>query len=325
MNRWLLRLFLVAFFLAAFTYECPAPLIYKPGEGWTYEKVGSKGKWQRGRAQDQLGVAQESFDQKDYNTSLKAARRTVSQWPLSDYAPHAQYLIGRCHEAKKQDQIAFDDYQKLIEKYPKIDNYQEVLERQFIITTRFLNGQWFKLWGYIPFFPSMDKTSDMYEKIIKNGPYGDFGPKAQMNIGAAREKQSDYPKAVKAYETAADRYNDQPKVATEALYKKGLAYNKEAKTSEYDQNVAGQAIATFMDFVTLYPEDEHVTDAQKRIETLKTEQARGSFEIARFYEKKRRWDGALIYYNEVLIKDPNSKYATEARERIDTLKKRAKK
>jgi len=58
---------------------------------------------------------------------------------------------------------------------------------------------------------------------------------------------------------------------------------------------------------------------------LKTEQARGSFEIARFYEKKHRWDGALIYYNEVLIKDPNSKYATEARERIDTLKKRAKK
>jgi len=57
----------------------------------------------------------------------------------------------------------------------------------------------------------------------------------------------------------------------------------------------------------------------------KLEQARGSFEIARFYEKKRRWDGALIYYNEVLIKDPNSKYATEARERIDTLKKRAKK
>ena len=319
------RFLLVTLFLAAFTYQCPAPLIYKAGEGWIYEKVGSKGRWQRGRAQDQLAVAQESFDQKDYSTCLKAARRTVAQWPLSDYAPRAQYLVGRCHEAKKMDQKAFQDYQKLIEKYPKIDNYEEVVGRQFALTTRFLNGQWFKLWGFVPFFPSMDKTSDMYEKIIKNGPYSDFGPRSQLNIGAAREKQKDFPKAVQAYETAADRYNDQPKIASEALYKKGVAYNREARTSEYDQNVAGQAIASFTDFVTLFPEDPRVPDAQKRIGTMRTEQARGNFEIARFYEKRHRWDGALIYYNEVLIKDPNSKYAAVARERIDTLKKRAKK
>ena len=34
-----------------------------------------------------------------------------------------------------------------------------------------------------------------------------------MNIGAAREKQSNYPLAVKAYERAADRYNDRQEVA----------------------------------------------------------------------------------------------------------------
>src|SRR5262249_12506740 len=255
MKHRLASFLLVALFLAAFTYQCPAPLIYKPGEGWVYEKVGSKGRWQRGRAQDQLAVAQEAFDQKDYSTCLKAAKRTVAQWPLSDYAPRALYLQGRSHEAQKKDQMAFQDYQKLIEKYPKIDNYEEVVGRQYALTTRFLNGQWFKLWGVIPFFPSMDKTADMYEKIVKNGPYSDYGPRSQMDIGTAREKQKDYPKAVQAYETAADRYNDQPKVASDALYKKGLAYNREAKTSEYDQNVAGQAIATFTDFITLYPDN----------------------------------------------------------------------
>src|SRR5260221_7112729 len=122
MARRLFGFFLAALFLLAFASQCPAPLIYKAGEGWIYEKVGSTGRWQRGRAQDQLAVAQEAFDQKDYSTCLKAARRTVAQWPLSDYAPRAQYLVGRCHEAKKQDQLAFDDYQKLIEKYPKIEN-----------------------------------------------------------------------------------------------------------------------------------------------------------------------------------------------------------
>jgi tetratricopeptide (TPR) repeat protein len=118
----------------------------------------------------------------------------VNQWPFSDYAPQAQYLIGRCYEEKGQDKIAFKHYQTLIEKYPKIEIYPEVLQRQFEIANRFLGGRWDKLWGYIPIPPSKDKTADMFEKVVKNGPYSEVGPQAQMKIGATREKQKDYPK-----------------------------------------------------------------------------------------------------------------------------------
>ena len=120
---------------------------------------------------------------------------------------------------------------------------------------------------------------------------------------------------------AADRYSDQ-KVGVDALYKVGLAYNRQAKTAEYDQSIASQAISTFTDFMTLHPDDTRVSEAQKLIDELKTEQARGSFDIARYYEKHRRWRGALIYYNEVLLKDPNSRFAESARQRIDEIKKR---
>src|SRR5262249_19494368 len=92
-------------------------------------------------------------------------------------------------------------------------------------------------------------------------------------------------------------------------------------TAEYDQSVAGKAIATFTDFITLFPEDPRVPEAQKKISAMKSEQARGSYTIAHYYEKKKRWDGALIYYNEVLLRDPNSKYAQEAKKRIDEIKK----
>ena len=57
-------------------------------------------------------------------------------------------------------------------------------------------------------------------------------------------------------------------------------------------------------------------------DSLKTEQARGSLDIARFYERQRRWEGAKIYYNEVLRTDPGSKYADIARERMDAIRKR---
>ncbi|HTL57222.1 MAG TPA: outer membrane protein assembly factor BamD [Candidatus Limnocylindrales bacterium] len=318
------RLLLILLCLLVFPFRAPAPLIYRPGEGWSYEPVGGEGKWQRARAKEQLDVAQSAFAKKDYGLALKAARRVVKVWPLSDYAPPAQYLVGRCYEAKGQDEKAFREYQKVLQKQPKIANYKEILERQMVIADKYLAGKWFKLWGFIPIFSSMDKTADMYDKIVKNGPYSDVAPQAQLKIGAAREKQKNYALAAKAYESAADRYHDRPTIAAEALYREGVSFHKQAQTAEYDQSTAGQAIATFTDFMTLYPNDSRINDAQKTISSLRHEQARGNLQIAKFYEKYHRWRGAVVYYNEVValtLTEPNSPYALEARKRIETLTK----
>ena len=324
-----MRLVMVAVCVLAFPFRSPAPLIYTPGEGWTYETAGGEGSWRRPRAQDQLAVAQAAFDKKDYSLAKKAAHAVVDRWPYSDFAPSASYLLARCYEIQGQDEKAFKEYQRLLEKYPKAANYDDVLQRQYAICNRFLHGERFKIWGYVPAFKSMDKTAAMYEILIKNGPYSEVAAQSQMNIGQAREQQSrflndqePYIQAAKAYEMAADRYHDRPKVASEALFKAGLAYQKQAQTAEYDQSTAGQAIDTFTYFITLYPNDSRVPEGEKIIGSLKSEQARGNFELAKFYERRKRWKGAMIYYNEVVIQDPKSTYAAISLQRINALKQR---
>ena len=296
-----MRLLLVMTCLWIGVMNCPAPLIYRPGEGWTYEAVGAGAAWQRKRAKDQLVVAQEAFDAGQYRLALKAAKHTTKTWPLSDSSGRAQYLIGRCYEARKMDERAFKEYQKALTKYPKLDNYSEIQQRQFEIANRYLGGQWFKLWGYIPFFPSMDRTAKLFDQVNKNGPYSEIGPKALMNIGAAREKQKDFRQAVRAYERAADKYYDRPKVGADAMYAAGIAWNRLARRAEYDQSIAGNAINFLNDFKALYPDDQRSEEATKR------------------------YQGALVYYNEALLMDPNSTFAAQARERIEFLKPKAQK
>jgi outer membrane protein assembly factor BamD len=323
------RPLLILLILVAFPFRSPAPFIYTPGEGWSYEPVGGEGKWRQPRAKDQLEVAEAAFEKQAYGTALKAARRVTKVWPLSDYAPQAQYLVGRCYEARGQDERAFKAYQQVLTRYPKIPQYEEILSRQYAIADRFLAGQWFKFLGYVPVFPSMTRTAEMYGNVVKNGPFSEVAPEAQLKIGSAHEKQRtmgfktpDYPGAAKAYETAADRYHDRPQIAAEALYREGLAHRKQAQSAEYDQTSAGRAIARFTDFLTLYPDDPRAREADRMIGELRREQARGNFEIARFYESKKKWTGALVYYNEVMLRDPESNYAKLARERIDILKQR---
>ncbi|HEX3856993.1 MAG TPA: outer membrane protein assembly factor BamD [Verrucomicrobiae bacterium] len=327
MNRRFTFLLLVIAFVVLLPFRSPAPLIYSPGEGWYYEPAGTTAKWARTRAKDQLEVAEEAFKNKDYATAMHAASRILRVWPLSDYAPRAEYLVGRCLEMRGWDESAFDKYQNIIKKYPNSDNYEEVIWRQYEIGNRFLGGEFFRVfWNYLPLYPSMDETAKMFGKIVNNGPYSDVAPHAQLAIGAAREKQKNYDDAVKAYGTAADRYNNQSAIASYALFRKGVCYQKQAAVAGYDQGTASQAIASFTDFMTFYPDDKRVAQAQKAIATLKAEQVRSSFQIAQFYENSKtlsvvqRRSGAVVYYNEVLQLDPNSPYAAQARQRIEALK-----
>ena len=168
----------------------------------------------------------------------------------------------------------------------------------------------------------MDETAKLYTKIINNGPYSAVAPHAQLSIGTAQEKAKNYGDAVKAYQTAADRYQDQPDIAADAMYRTGVAWQKQADTAEYDQGAAAQAIAAYTDFMAFYPDDKRVPVAQKAIVALKAERVRGSFEVAQFYEKSHKWAGAVVYYNDVLQLDANSPLAVQARLRIDALKPR---
>ena len=322
MNRRSGFWFLMVAVVVLLPLRSPAPLIYVPGEGWYYEPYGESAQWQRTRAKDQLQAAEDAFTAKNYSVALRAARRVLRVWPFSDYAPRAEYLVGRCMEVKGKDEAAFNAYQHIIEKYPKSAEYNEVLWRQFAIADRFLNGEWFRLWNTIPIYSSMDETAKLYDKIVANGPYSEVAPHAQLNIGAAREKQRDFASAVAAYDTAADRYNGEPLIAADAMYRAGVAWQKQADTAEYDQSAAAQAIAAYTDFQVVFPDDPRVATAQDAIVKLKAEQVRGSFEIAKFYESNHKWAGAIIYYNDVLQLDANSPLAAQARQRIEILKPR---
>ena len=320
MSRRFTYLILLIVVAVLFPLRSPAPFVFSPGDGWTYEPLGGSGKWRRERAKEQLEVAQQAFDNKDYSLASTASKYLLKTWPLSDYAAEAQYLVARCLEADGNDEKAFAEYQKMFDTYPKSDKLKDVFKRQYEIGLRYLNGQRFKIWGVIPFMANMDKTAGLFEKIVETGPYSDVAPHAQLRAGAAREKQKNYPEAVAAYERAADRYHDQPIIAADALYRAGISLNKQAQTAEYDQGTAGQAIATFTDLITLFPEDKRVPEAKRIIASLKNEQARGNFKIAEFYASRQQLNGALIYYNEVLLSGLNSPLATVARERIDQIK-----
>ena len=291
----------------------PAPLIYRPGQGWETSGEGEV----EGTSKAQLAKAQKLEQAKNYEQAAVAYRMLVKTWPLSPNAAEAQYRYACCLVEVGDLIKAFKELQKTIESYPDTPYFNEILQKQYEIGNMFLSGERLRVWS-IPTFPSMDKTVEIYETVIKNGPYGDVAPLAQMKIGFAREKQKNYKAAVEAYENLIRKYPDSDLV-DDAQFQIGFAYMSAARAAAYDQTATRRAITAYQDYLTRYPKSEKVEQAQANIDKLRAEQARGLFNIARWYDWKNESTSALIYYNEVIQKYPESDLAKRAKERVEQL------
>ena len=294
--------------------ESPAPLIWRKGEGWGWEHAGVT---TASNPADQLKIAQGLQAKKNYRAAIDAYRRVIRRWPQSFSAQDARLGLAECLSAIYYYYQAFKEYQQLIEKHPNTPHFDTVLQRQFEIGNLFFAGERQKAWG-VRWFPSTERAIGVFETVVKNGPYSKVAAQAQFRIGLVYEKQNDYLAAIHAYEKLLERYPKDP-LAESAQFQIGTAYKIESQRAEYDQNSANQAIAAFNDFLLRYPGSDKAALAQQYLTALKEEQAKGLYNIGWFYEKNKQYKSALIYYNDVIEKDPASGWATQAKDKVARL------
>ena len=294
-----------------------ASLVWRPGEGWSDE---SGSNVSASSSRDQLELAHKLEAQGQRDDALKAYKGLLRRWPLSFFAPEAQYRMGKILEDEGDFYTAFQAFQKMVTKYPSSDYFEQALNEQYRIANLYLAGEPQRIWK-IPVGPSMDRTIEMYQRIIKNAPYGDYAPQCEFNIGLAKEKQRKYTDAVDAYQLVLDNYPTSS-VAANAQYQIGYAWMKSSSSGDYDMGAAKKAVDAFQDYLVRYPTSDKAVQAQDNIRKLGQKQTQGAFDIARFYEKSHPPDtrAAFIYYNEVVREDPGSAQAQIAKKRIQELR-----
>ncbi len=310
------RLLLIG--LAAITFATSvsrAELVWRPGEGWSDE---SGGDVSASSSRDQLDLAHKLEAQGERDRALKAYKGLLRRWPLSFFAPEAQFRVGKILEDEADFYNAFQAFQKMVTKYPSSDYFSQALNEQYRIANLYLAGEPQRIWK-IPVGPSMVRTIEMYNRIIKNAPYGDYAPQCQFNIGLADEKQRKFTDAVDAYQLVLDNYPTSS-VAANAQYQIGYAWMKSSISGDYDMGAAKKATDAFQDYLVRYPSSDKSVQAQENIRRLSQKQTQGAFDIAKFYETQHQTRAAFIYYNEVLREDPTSEQGALAKRRIAELR-----
>jgi len=293
-----------------------AEIEYKAGEGWSTVDANGQEKIEA-TASAQLDKAEAYEKAGDYHRAMIAYYSLTRKFPRSGAAADAQLKAGDMAVAGGDYDRGYALYNEYLTKYPKGEDFDKALEGMYNIGQKFLDGARRKLFG-VKAFPSMARAQQIFESIVKAAPFNKWAPLAQYYAGQALEKQSKPDDAIAAYEEVISRYPTDP-AAADAQYQIGFVYLVESRTA-YDKAAATKAQEAFEDFLAHYPASEKAAQAQDNLKTLQTREHSSAVKIAKYYDKKKNYKAAVIYYDEVIKEQPGTPDATSAQARIAALK-----
>ena len=291
-------------------------VVFKPGEKAKYRTPGEEE--MSGNAQELFSKAQEQEKKGNLKGAIKTYRTLVRKYSRDTLAPGSLYQMALLQEQTRQYLKAAQSYAILAEKFPKSDRFEESIEALFRIGEMYLAGRKVKILG-IPFKASMEEACRIFSAIIRTAPYGKYTARAHFDTGRAREKQGANEAALAAYQQVVEKFPTDP-LAVDAQYQIGYIWTKAMKSGTYDPNAAARAKTGFQDFLYRYPQSEKSAQARENLKTLDTKQTNTAFEIARFYDKQKRYRAAAIYYNDVIRQQPGSREGERAKKRISELR-----
>jgi outer membrane protein assembly factor BamD len=300
--------------------QVKAEIVYRPDEGWVSQNPGEAETPAAKSAQVQWDRATALESKGDIDGAIKAYKVFVKKYSYSSHTADAQWKIAVLTEKTGNDNKAFDAYDDYIKRFPRGESFDKAVEAQFNIATRYLNGEKVKYLIGLKSTASMERAQKMFETIIKNAAYSKYAPLSQFDVGQALEKQNKFPEAVAAYQSVQTKYPNDP-IAADAQYQIGYVYMRQSRAEGiYDPSAASKAQDAFTDFMARYPDSEKVPQAQQNIKMLSGRETKGAFEVAKFYDKAKKYRAAVIYYNDVIQQQPGTPASDFAKIRIEQLK-----
>jgi outer membrane protein assembly factor BamD (BamD/ComL family) len=267
---------------------------------------------------DQLAHAKSLQDKGKAKAAAKAFRALTAKWPGAPEAPLAQYEYAKWQDEQGKLTSAFDQYQKLVDRYAGQFPYDEVVERQFAIANEVLHkrkGKFLFFGG----FKAPERAAPLFESVARNAPRGPHAAEAEYMAGLAYELSEEYELAVVSYLTVQNLYPSSP-FAEQAAFGRIRAWYQMAEESPNDAEALDQAWTAASLYVASYPRSANIDQAKAYKEKLYKQRAESAYSKAVYYDKiARKPESALMSYQSFVRLFPSSELVSAAQERITQL------
>lgn len=262
---------------------------------------------------EQFDFAKGLYETKEYEDAKREFKKILKSYAKASEAAESQFYLGQIEEDKDNLWRAYQEYQKVIDKYPFSPRIVDIIKREYNIAEKFMSGVKRKALGMA--IPVENPAREIFQKVVENSQYGSLAAKAQYKLGLVIKSLQEFYDAEDAFNKVITNYPDSEWAAA-AKFQIASCRASLSRGAAYDLASSKEAKDKFEEFVQAHPDVALSKEAEKNIESLSEKEAQGNYDIARFYEKQRNYTSAQIYYNVIIDTNPRSIWAAKALERL---------
>jgi outer membrane assembly lipoprotein YfiO len=238
-----------------------------------------------------------------YRKAMRETEKFTEFYGKDPMADENQFLRAEILMAQGRSMDAAKAYQQLLAGYPNTKRYQEAIKRQYEIGDQYYEKGLKKVekrWALFKKRP-LKHAAEVYAMVVENQPFTAEAAEAQYKIGLSHYARREYIEAAFEYRRVVEDYSGSDWV-DDASFGLAMCYYKGSLKPAYDQTPSQMAVDAIDDFATRYPQDARVADLKAKRGEMRESVANQRLATARFYEKRREYSSARIYY-ELLAKD----------------------
>jgi len=254
----------------------------------------------------------------DYKKALRETDKFSNFYPDSDLADQNQFLVAEIREAQGKWMAAAQAYQAVVATYPGSELYDDVIAKQYEIGDRLydqgqarVNKRW-RLGRKSPY----KRAIEVYSMVIDNQPFTDAAAEAQYKVGLCHHTRKEWVETAFEYRRVVEDYSTSDWV-DDAMYGLANCYYDSSHPADYDQAPSRLAIDAIDNFKERFPSDERGGALDDQRAEMRERIASQRLKTAQFYNKRRNFVAARIYYEIVDQEFGDTSAAEKARQWLE--------
>jgi outer membrane protein assembly factor BamD (BamD/ComL family) len=274
--------------------------------------------------QEHYSAVLNAYQNQEWEELVHQSLIMIHNFPTTPFAEETYYYLGVGYFHLNECELANRNLTFYLKKQISPKFFEEAIQLKFQIAEQYHHGAKKHVFGLesLPkWLPAREEAIAIYDEVITSLPHHELAAQALFGKAQLLLKDEEYKASIETYQTLIRRFPKHP-LSIESFIGVAQVYLIQSTERYPDQDYLDLAEINLKKFKFSFPGEERVAEAEGMFLQMKEVFASNLYDTGRFYERTKKPHAALIYYNRILAKYPETKVAFTATKRLENMKKK---